>query len=213
MSKFGKAVKYYLLAYVLILIIALVPQIMMSQNELFLALNNIHIDFLDQIFYWLTFFGDGLTYAILIIIVLFYSYRFAMHGLLSFLLTAGIAQFLKKVVFSERMRPFAILGEDYSLYLPEGVIPLYNNSFPSGHTTTAFAMAMFLVLVIRKKMIWPALLVIALLAGYSRIYLTHHFPIDVWTGSIIGTAGTLLLYWWLDDKFVAKFSNRSLRNR
>ena len=145
--------------------------------------------------------------------LLFYRFRYALLGLIIFLVTSGLAQFLKRLIFSDQLRPYSKLGASYDIYLPDGVTPLLNHSFPSGHTTTAFAMAAFLVLILSRRIFWPFLLALAFLAGYSRIYLTHHFPIDVWTGSIIGTAGAYLLFWWLDEKFMGIFGDKSLRSK
>lgn len=51
---------------------------------------------------------------------------------------------------------------------------------------------------------------IALLGGFSRIYLSQHFPEDVLVGSIVGVLSTLMFCLW---KFPLrmKWSNKSLR--
>jgi membrane-associated phospholipid phosphatase len=67
-----------------------------------------------------------------------------------------------------------------------------SHSFPSGHTTTAFTMALIMAHMINKKfwsLILPAL---ALLAGYSRVYLAQHFPTDVLAGMCIGIVSAIL---------------------
>ena len=99
------------------------------------------------------------------------------------------------------------------MHVPESVSTLLNNSLPSGHTVTAFAIATFLVLIYPKRNIWLPLLLVAWLIAYSRIYLTHHFPIDVWVGSVIGTLGTLLVFWLVAAKFDKRFTYKSLLNR
>lgn len=64
---------------------------------------------------------------------------------------------------------------------------LTNTSFPSNHTTAAFAMA---YLVVRLYPWWPNVVVIytmAILIGLSRVYLREHFPLDVVGGAVLGT--------------------------
>ncbi len=60
-------------------------------------------------------------------------------------------------------------------------------TFPSGHTTDAFAFATAVALLFRKwKIIVPAF-TWALLIGYSRMCLGVHFPSDVLAGAVLGT--------------------------
>lgn len=205
--------KWYLISFVSVLIITLVPQLFLSQNELFLEINSNNSSFLDSFFYWLTYFGDGLTFVAIIIILLFYSYSKALTGLLVFLSTSLFAQLLKNLFFADHYRPFKYLSEQDDLHIPNGVSPIINNSFPSGHTVTAFALATFLVLTYKKKYAWFPLLAMAWLTAYSRVYLTHHFPVDVWVGSIIGTGITILVFWLIASKFDLKFGNKSLLNK
>ena len=205
--------KWYFIGFLLILTITFIPQLLQSQNDLFLFINSSNSRFLDSFFYWLTYFGDGITFAILIVVLLFHSYSKALNGLIIFLSTALIAQLLKNFVFADHYRPFKYLAEQNDLHIPEGVTILINNSLPSGHTVTAFAMATFLILSYPKRKTWLLLLVLAWLTAYSRIYLTHHFPIDVWVGAIIGTIGALLVFWLMADKLDNRFANKSLLNR
>jgi membrane-associated phospholipid phosphatase len=205
--------KQYFIGFLLILIITAIPQLLFSQNALFLKVNQLNTGALDAIFFYLTYFGDGITFVVIIIVLLFYSYSKALSGLVIFLSTSLFAQLLKNLFFADHYRPFKYLSEQNDLYVPEGVSTLVNNSLPSGHTVTAFALATFLVLAYPKKNIWLPLLLMAWFIAYSRIYLTHHFPIDVWLGSVIGTLGTLLVFWWLAAKFDKKFADKSLLNR
>jgi membrane-associated phospholipid phosphatase len=65
-------------------------------------------------------------------------------------------------------------------------------SFPSDHTTVAVALAVGLWIVSRKLGIIAAIL--AVIEGFSRVYLGQHYPHDVLGGAILSTA-VLLIGW------------------
>ncbi|MCS7462986.1 phosphatase PAP2 family protein [Paenibacillus doosanensis] len=64
--------------------------------------------------------------------------------------------------------------------------PLTDHSFPSGHTTACFAIA----LPIAYALPWlsPILLPVAFFVGLSRIYLGLHYPSDCLAGLLIAAA-------------------------
>ena len=59
-------------------------------------------------------------------------------------------------------------------------------SFPSGHTSAAFAVAWILHLRFGKKVGIPALILAALIS-FSRLYVGVHYPSDVLGGIFVGT--------------------------
>lgn len=60
-------------------------------------------------------------------------------------------------------------------------------SFPSGHSTTAFSAAMAVAL-LWPRLLWPALLAAALIA-LSRIVEGAHYATDITGGAVLGTLG------------------------
>lgn len=79
-------------------------------------------------------------------------------------------------------------------------------SFPSGHSTAAFASATSLTLTYPKWYIAAPAYAYAGLMGYSRMRLGLHYPGDVLAGAVIGS-GSALLTWWLDKKLFRKQSS------
>lgn len=118
---------------------------------------------------------------------------------LSVLISYGITGILKEII--ERPRPYVELGLMAAdmLVLTDPYL-----SFPSGHTTTAFATATVVFVYFKR---WRIIAIIsAAIAGLARIYLMVHYPSDVLAGALIGT-GTALCIIYLYGRY--KKSNRS----
>lgn len=165
-----------------------------EKGDFVLWLNAFHQPYLDTFFAYYTFVGDGIFYAIVVIILFFMHKRAALIGLLSFALSGGIAQGLKRLVFAEAPRPKAFFGDSVDLHFVEGVSVHLSNSFPSGHTTTAFSVFCLLALYYPRSW-WQILcLVLAILGAVSRVYLVQHFLVDTLFGAIIGTTVSLLVW-------------------
>ena len=58
--------------------------------------------------------------------------------------------------------------------------------FVSSHAANTFAVAVFLWLLLRSKMVGLSLLVWAMLSSYSRVYLGVHYPGDIFCGALLG---------------------------
>lgn len=66
------------------------------------------------------------------------------------------------------------------------------NSFPSGHATAAFGVCMAIFLTVKDKRAKAASLFVAVLMGFSRLYVAVHYPTDVIAGALIGTMAACL---------------------
>jgi undecaprenyl-diphosphatase len=67
-------------------------------------------------------------------------------------------------------------------------------SFPSGHTQTAFAVAIYLSLVFRQAAF--IFITLACLVGLARVYAGVHYPLDVVVGAIIGSSFSVIMWKW-----------------
>lgn len=67
-------------------------------------------------------------------------------------------------------------------------------SFPSGDTSSAFAIAVVLIGFVRRTRIWA--LLVASLVGLSRVYFGAHYISDVLGGALMGSGtGYLVILW------------------
>lgn len=67
-------------------------------------------------------------------------------------------------------------------------------SFPSGHTSSAFALATSVSLCYPKWYVIAPAFAWAFAVGYSRMYLGVHFPTDVLVGAVVGSGCAILSY-------------------
>jgi len=150
--------------------------------------------------------------AIVGVLALFYRFGYSLLLLLSLLVSGVLAQVLKKLVFSESLRPKGWFGSEALVKTIDGEILHSFNSFPSGHTTTVFAMMFALTLIVQKKQLGYLLLLAAALVGYSRIYLGQHFFEDVFYGSLVGVFSTTMVWLFLSPRLNDKWAQKSLLN-
>lgn len=110
----------------------------------------------------------------------------ACFSLASAALNTGITLALKYAI--NRDRPF-VTYPDITKKSDAGT-----PSFPSGHTSSAFAAATSLSLSYPKWYIIAPSFIWAGAVGYSRMYLGVHYPSDVLAGAIIGAGSAWLCY-------------------
>lgn len=99
----------------------------------------------------------------------------------------------------QRPRPF-VTFTDLQILIPTPS----EFSFPSGHTSSSFAAAAVFYRFLPKKLGIPAV-VLAVLIGFSRLYVGVHYPTDVIAGAVMGV---LLSYM---AEFIVNFCERKLK--
>ena len=177
-----------------------------NQLELHKKLNGFNLSMLDLIVPYATHIGDGLFAILLVVFFFFFKKKNSLILLLSFLISSGITQLLKQVVFPNVMRPIHYFQNDDCFHLVKGVVIHAQNSFPSGHATTCFAIFTTLVLFWKENLRLQAIFAIcAILFALTRVYLSQHFLEDVLAGSFIGTFTALLIGIYLPEtRFIKK---------
>ncbi len=104
--------------------------------------------------------------------------------------SAGLAVLVGAVVSDlvDRARPFVAEPGQLHLFIAHSA----DASFPSDHATASFAIAVAIVL--RKRALGIAALVLAAILSVGRVAVGVHYPSDVLAGAVLGTAAALVLW-------------------
>jgi membrane-associated phospholipid phosphatase len=174
-------------------------------------LYNLGGGFFTPFFEFISFLGKGgVPLIILSLILALYkpTRRFGTAMCISLAVGALITNCCLKILIA-RPRPYADESSIfYQFWLLVGQNIESDKSFPSGHTTAAFASMTAVFLVGDKRWSWTAY-IFAFLMAVARIYLCVHFPSDVLGGIIVGLiggiAGTLIA-----QRFPSKWYEKEL---
>lgn len=166
--------------------------------EFFGNMQNAFLTFVAKFF---TTFGDEafvIPMAVLgIVLMLFKKTRKYGFALVFAIVVGTLITNIVVKPMALRIRPYNTLQGDPAFwakfeqwYIGAGKLSESDYSFPSGHTTAAFEIAVSLALVFRsegkKKISWIFPVIAACTMG-SRVYLMVHYATDVLAGLIVGT--------------------------
>lgn len=166
-------------------------------QSLLLAINGIHTTFSD-LFMW-SFSGKliwiPLYAAILFVLAKNYSWKVT----LATLLAIGLTILMADQICSSLIRPAVERYRPSNLHCPiVDMVHIVNNyrggayGFPSCHATNTFALATFIGILLRNRMVNVTLFLWAAVTVWSRIALGVHYPGDLLVGGIIGALCALL---------------------
>ncbi len=164
--------------------------IMTEQNILLWIQETLRNDVLTPILIFITNLGNGGAVWIILSIGLLLPKRTRQIGLLS-LCALGMAFIIDNVLLKNliaRTRPYEVIDG-----LDRLIAKQKDYSFPSGHTGSAFAAAVVMFLGLPKRYGFITL-VLAVLMGFSRLYVGVHYLTDVLCGAVIGTLVAVLVY-------------------
>lgn len=174
--------------------------LLLNNSETFtLTVNSIHNPLLDNFFKFATHFGEAWFGVPVCIYLLVKNKKWGLTASLVGILSSLIAQFNKHFVFENALRP-SLLLKDHKLNFVDGVEILQYNSFPSGHTSFAFAIFTCLAIFYKKPWLQILFLLCAVTVAFSRIYLLQHFLRDTVVGSLIGFFCALVCNWLIIEQ-------------
>ncbi len=215
MRKLFQENSVYIICYLVVVSIALVFKLFYTKEEIFLYINSRNSQLGDTLFPYITHIGDGIFIILCTILLLWYSYRYALLSLLIYTISSQLVQVLKRVFFSDFQRPSKYFEGIADLHFVDGVKLHQMMSFPSGHTTSVFAFMTFLAIITKNKALGIVFLLLACVVSFSRIYLSQHFLEDTIVGSMIGMLSAFIITYvlqryswykspWLDQSLSKK---------
>ena len=186
------------------------------QGELHLLLCDRHTPARDIFYRYYTQVAEWFPYIVCVALLLFSRVGDGAFASAAMILSALTTQLFKNIINAPRpIKWFELNIPDVQLPLTPGVEVHSWFSFPSGHTTSFFALAFVLCVIFTRSPRNPSnprslsspktykafsclmqvgLFFLAALGGYSRIYLSQHFARDVFAGILVGTLITALCY-------------------
>ncbi len=200
--------RVFISLYFFVLLIFTLLLILSSSENISLLINSKHNPLLDLLMKYITHLGEGWLAVPVCLFILYKDRNLGLAISLICISSALITQFNKHFVFDNALRPSLLLKE-FNLHFVEGVEVLEYHSFPSGHTTAAFAVFSTLAFIYTKPKFQIAFLALAIIIAFSRIYLLQHFLRDTIVGSLIGFLTAFILFWVLVEKKEAIKSNSS----
>lgn len=176
---------------------SLLESIINLDKELLLNLNSHHTPFLDN-FYWIV--TQTITWIPLYLTIIYFIVKSQKKGslitIISLILMITLCDQISTNIFKEgfeRLRP----SHDPSIKNLIHLVANYKGGsfgFVSSHATNSFALATFISLLFRNRLLSFSIFIWAFLNSYSRIYLGVHYPGDILGGLILGIAIALLVY-------------------
>lgn len=214
LSSVLRKIRWMVIPYLLVLIICLIIKMLYTRPEIYFAVNSHYSNFADFIAPYITDLGNGWTTVMIAAIMVLFSYRKALILASAYAVTSISAQIIKYIF--DAPRPKLYFKDQISkIHFVKAVEILSYHSFPSGHTVTAFMLAVIFTYWSKNKAWGLVFLLLAICVGYSRMYLSEHFFEDVVAGSVIGVILTVIWLYWFDNRaFIQKLKwQKGLLNR
>lgn len=160
----------------------MLDQILQADGQLLLAVQNLRMPWLDPVVSLYTQLGNaGLLWIALSLAMVLYkpTRRAGAAALMAMALGLLITNITIKPLV-ERARPWLAWP------IEPLVVERDPNSFPSGHTSAAFAFALGSLRELPRRWMKVCVVVLAVLMGLSRLYVGVHYPSDVLMGFVVG---------------------------
>ena len=158
MKDFFRENKVFLILFLLLLAFGGAILLSYPKAQLHLNINQWHGPVRDIFFKYATWMGNGWFVAVLFLVFLFVKVRWAWILMAGNILITIVIQGLKHLAFPDTLRPVAYFDKRHQiLHLIPGEHMNMYNSFPSGHSATAFGLFILMIFITRNqwlKFLW-----------------------------------------------------------
>lgn len=214
MKQFLKNNATFLCGALLVLMAMLIALFVVPKADLHLWLNGVHTPWLDSFFRHYSNFVKWPVYILMLLPLLVWKPGWTAVFACTEAASALCIQALKyafnmprpKTFFEEWLAHHPSFAADWQQIMVDGVNMHSWHSFPSGHTASFFVFFSLCAFIWAYEQ-WPrkneaaiVCLILALLGGYSRIYLSQHFLMDVCAGMAEGVLMSVVMFWLFTAK-------------
>jgi undecaprenyl-diphosphatase len=171
----------------------MIDQLVQFDRDLFFAINH---GLSNSFFDWLMpILRDRYTWVLLYLFIIVFSIKnYGKQGFIMLLflaMTFGISDFLSSSVIKPNVQRLRPCNETEIKTNVNNLVDCGTGySFPSSHATNHFGIAVFLIMMFYHK--WKIILPIGILwaasISFAQIYVGVHYPIDILTGSLLGSS-------------------------
>ena len=214
MKQFFRDNALYLSAFLLVLLGMVTALICIPKPELHLLLNGYHTPALDSFFFHYTHFINWPVYVLMLLPLIVWKQGWTAVFAVTEGASALVIQIIKHIFNMPRPKTFftelGLTDSDLFADFEQIIVPQVHmhswHSFPSGHTATFFVFFSLCAFIYAhehfpaKSLVAVLCLVLALLGGYSRIYLSQHFLFDVCVGMTEGTLMSVFVFCLFEAK-------------
>jgi undecaprenyl-diphosphatase len=171
----------------------MIDQLVQFDRDLFFAINH---GLSNSFFDWLMpILRDRYTWVLLYLLIIVFSIKnYGKQGFIMILflaMTFGISDFLSSSVIKPNVQRLRPCNETEIKTNVNNLVDCGTGySFPSSHATNHFGIAVFLIMMFYHK--WKIILPIGIFwaasISFAQIYVGVHYPIDILTGSLLGSS-------------------------
>lgn len=165
-------------------------------TKLFLFLNGLHVAWLDPVMIFISGKYTWIPFYLILLYLVIRKYKWqSLWAILAIVMLIICSDQLSAHVFKplfHRLRPCHNEMIRDLVYLPDGHCG-GKYGFISSHACNAFALAVFLIHIMKKQykkitriVFILVMFVWATLVAYSRIYMGVHYPGDIFCGALVG---------------------------
>jgi len=188
---------YFAYLFYAFLLVGIFPLLLLTKYHINVFINEHIANYtLDPFFILYSQIFEGWAIIFVVIALAFFSKRKMAYFTISAALAGIFIYVLKDFVFGNVPRPTKLLPiETISHILEDKTVYKENYSFPSGHTTFAFAVMSICSLLTKKQWCCVVFFLVAIGAAFSRLYLLQHYFVDIYCGAILGFSIALFTFY------------------